>query len=394
MPINLLDIQRRLNDFSAQAQARGEKMANRQAEASELLSAHAHNLEELRAHVCHAADLVPNLRCAIPTDEPLNAAIPAPTLPDTFTLLAADGSQINPSRHARVPFCVINVGVVRMVRGSGEAPQILTQSQLLDLDSLYTPAGGMISEGMVALKRDLRERQALTELAIDLVQPALSMTDGPLELYREPGDSEGFNKTLDEYIQVLSHLHQRGLMTLGYVDKPGSDLVGRLIELPQLSDADLSAYAQRRHLMGITDRSLLAATLPNPGDRSALFGIHSQIGHYFRNELALHFFYLNVGQPGKPHLARVEVPGWVAQDKAKVGLIQAALTEQARIMGTRPYPYILHRAHEVAIVTMPEHEQVEEMIVNEFIRRGIPVDEKSYKQYHKNLPTGKMRYSG
>jgi hypothetical protein len=183
-------------------------------------------------------------------------------------------------------------------------------------------------------------------------------------------------------------------MTLGYVDKPGSDLVGRLVELPQLSDADLSAYAQRRHLAGVTDSHLLGNILQNPGERSAIFGIYSQIALNFQDALALHFFYLNVGEPGKPHLARVEIPGWVAQDKAKVGLIQAALTEQARIMGTRPYPYILHRAHEVAIVTMPEHEQVEEMIVSEFTRRGIPVDEKSYKQYHKDLPTGKTRYSG
>lgn len=394
MPVNLLDIQRKLHDFSDQAQARGEQMAHQQTEAAELLESFANQLDELKERFSRAADLVPNLRCAVPTDESLNAAFPAPDLPDTFTLLAADGSQINPSRHARVPFCVINVGVVKMVRGSGKAPQIHTQSQLLDYDSLYTSAGGMISEGMVALKRDLRERQALTELAFDLVHPALSMTDGPLELYREPGDSEGFNKTLDEYIGVLSHLRERGLMTLGYIDKPGSDLVGRLLDLVQMSDTDLGAFAHKRRLTGVSDRVLLGATLHNPGDRSALFGIHSQIGMHFRGDLALHFFYLNVGHPHKPHLARVEVPGWVAKDKAKVGLIQAALAEQAQILGTRPYPYILHRAHEVAIVSMPEHEHVEEMIVAEFHRRGIPIDEKSYKQYHKDLPTGKTRYTG
>ncbi len=162
----------------------------------------------------------------------------------------------------------------------------------------------------------------------------------------------------------------------------------------QLSDADLGAYAQKRRLVGISDRQLFTPLLPNPGQRSALFGIHSQIGSKFQGDLALHFFYLNVGQPGKPHLARVEIPGWVAQDKSRVGWVQAALTEQAHIMGTRPYPYILHRAHEVAVVTLPEHQHVEEMIVAEYERRGIPVDEKSYKQHHKDLPTGKTRYMG
>jgi len=70
------------------------------------------------------------------------------------------------------------------------------------------------------------------------------------------------------------------------------------------------------------------------------------------------------------------------------------LTEQAKVLGTRPYPYLLHRAHEEALVTLSEHQHVEEMIVAEFERRGIPVDEPSYKQYHKDLPTTKTRYKG
>jgi hypothetical protein len=165
-------------------------------------------------------------------------AVPCPALPETFTVLAADGSQINPSRHARVAFCVINVAVVKMVRGSGQAPKIFTHSQLLDFNAVFLPNGGMISEGMVALKRDLREREALLELADDLVYPAVSMTDGPLELYREPQEVSGFNQTLDRYLEVLSALHQRDVMTLGYVDKPGSDLIGRLLELLQLDEDD------------------------------------------------------------------------------------------------------------------------------------------------------------
>jgi hypothetical protein len=316
-------------------------------------------------------------------------------LPEIFTIIAADGSQINPSRHARVEFCVINVGVVKMVRGSGQAPEISTQSQLLDYDAVFLPGGGMISEGMVALKRDLREREALAELAGEVQTPAISMTDGPLELYHEPQETAEFTRTLDRYLEVLAQLKDRGLMTLGYVDKPGSDLIGRMLELVQMSDEDLGAYHQRRRrFAGVSDIQLVADLLKNPGDRSALFAIYSQTALRFGRDLLPHFFYLNVGIPGKPHLARVEVPGWVAADPDAVGLIQAVLTEQAGILGTRPYPYVLHRAHEVAVVTLPEHQHVEEMIVAEFERRGIPLDEKSYKQYHKDLSTEKTRYQG
>ncbi len=393
MPVNLLDIQRKLKDFSAQANAHQQAITHRHQELLNLMEGYANRLGELREIVDRTASRVPNLRCAVPRDEALNQVVLKPGLPRKVTVLAADGSQINPSRHARVAFCVINVGVVKMKLGSGKAPEIHTQSHLLDYDSLFQPGGWMMSEGMVALKRDLREREALVEFAGDLEPPAISMTDGPLELFQEPQESEEYNRTLDRYLEVLGRLHDLGLMTIGYVDKPGSDLVGRLLELAQISDGDLQDYQrQGRRFAGVSDVLLFQDLLRNPGDRSALFMIYSKTALRFGKDLLPHFFYLNVGQPGKPHLARVEIPGWVANDPEKVGFLQAVLTEQAAILGTRPYPYILHRAHEVAVVTMPEHQHVEEMIVAEFSRRGIPLGEKSYKQFHKDLDTRKTRY--
>ena len=395
MPVNLIDIQNKLSDFSAQASARKEKIALRQQEVTDLMAVYADRLDFLKARVNRAGDLVPRLRCAVPVDETLDKVVPKPDPSEHFTLLAADGSQINPSRHAQVEFCVINVGVIKMLRGSGLAPKIYTQSHLLDYDSIFLPSGGMITEGMVALMRDLREREALLDMSWDLELPAISMTDGPLELYREPQESADFTQTLDRYLDVLGRLRDKQLMTLGYVDKPGSDLLGRLLELVQLTDDDLVAYShRRRRFAGVSDMQLLSNQLINPGDRSAIFAIYSQTALRFKGDLALHFFYLNVGQAGKPHLARVEIPGWMARDAHLVGLVQAALTEQASLMGTRPYPYLLHRAHEVAVVTLPEHRHVEEMIVTEFQRRGIPMDEKSYKQYHKDLSVTKTRYQG
>lgn len=395
MPVNLLDIQQKLSDFSSQAQARREKLAKRQEEITALIEGYADRLDELRDRVARAAESYPQLRCAVPCGEPLDAVLPMPELPAHFTVLAADGSQINPSRHARVEFCVINVGLVKMVRGSGLTPDIKTISQLLDYDALFLPAGGMITEGMVALKRDLQEREALLEMVGDLQPPAISLTDGPLELYHEPRESAEFTETFERYLDVLRHLSKRGLMVSGYVDKPGSDLVVRLLELVGMSDADLASPGQyRRRFSGVRDISLMQGMLNNPGDRSALFAIFSQTAVRFGKDLLPHFFYLNVGAAGKPHLARIEVPGWVARDPKLVGMIQAVLMEQAAMMGTRPYPYILHRAHEVAVVTLPEHQHVEAMIAAEFARRGITMEQKSYKQYHKDLPTGKTRYQG
>ncbi len=262
MPVNLLDIQRKLSDFSNQAKVLKKEIASRQQEVVELINGFADRLDDLCELVKRAASKNPHLRCAVPVDEALNAVIPMPDLPPKFTVVAADGSQINPSRHARVEFCVINVGVVKMVRGSGKTPETYTHSQLLDYDALFLPGGGMISEGMVALKRDLREREALAELGGNLLRPAISMTDGPLELYSEPKETSQFSKVLEQYLEVLAKLRDLGLITLGYVDKPGSDLISRLLELVQVSDVDrVPSNKRQRRFAGVSDRQLMSGLL-------------------------------------------------------------------------------------------------------------------------------------
>ena len=61
------------------------------------------------------------------------------------------------------------------------------------------------------------------------------------------------------------------------------------------------------------------------------------------------FFYLNVSSPTQePYLARIEIPMWVAQDKALVNAVHALIYSQCQI--TDRYPYALTRADEVAVV--------------------------------------------
>ncbi len=59
---------------------------------------------------------------------------------------------------------------------------------------------------------------------------------------------------------------------------------------------------------------------------------------------------------------RVEIPEWVAANRTKVDELHATLIEQCKIMGSKPLPYLIHRSHEVAVVTMDEKRQIENMI--------------------------------
>ncbi len=172
----------------------------------------------------------------------------------------------------------------------------------------------------------------------------------------------------------------------GYVDKPRSDYLTAALELVLLDrGGQLSQAGKIRDLWPVRDIDLLGDLL-GPGKRSAVFQLRSAAGLHFSGELALHYFYLNVGRAGHAHLARVEIPRWVAQDPALLNLLQAALLDQSAQMGPRPFPYLLHRAHEVAVVHPEEKDQIEAMIAAELRRQGVEVGEESYKQAAKDLP--------
>lgn len=339
----------------------------------------------------------PNLRCALPlrlakrSAEPLNARFQLPPVPERATILAADGSQIAPDRHAEVDYGLVNVGAIHMERGSTDPPATIVKSTLFYDQDLYTETGRM-TEGRLALERDYYERQILGELAKDLPGPIISFTDGPMELWglRDGSDGSAFRQVLGDYLGVLADLHQMGVATAGYVDKPAANMVQRTLEVAMLPDNELHTVKGAYPLRPVSDFWLFRKLLL-PGERSAVFRIQSRSAKSYVDELGLHFFYLNVGTSRLPWLARVEVPAWVVEDPEMIDSLHAVLVEQCRIMGNRSYPYLLHRAHETAVVSMQEKEQVTLMISQELRRRGVDVDEMSVKQAAKDLQ-GRTRY--
>ena len=394
MPVNYPQIQQQLRAKSGTASQRQAEFQRRRQQALELLHAQAGDLEALRQRVEQAAAQERSLRCALPLDENLDAARPAPQVNDYPLLLAADGSQVNPNRHDPVEFAVINIGLIRIAPGEGQAPQEYTASQLFifgDLDGSQGP----LTEELVALTRDLNERRELAERAAQEhgPRPVFTLTDGPLELYREPKDDARFEQRFKDYLAVLERLAQMSVVTAGYVDKPRADLVVRLLELGLYPPEEMQRAGKERPLGGVRDIDLYENL--NPGERTPLFAIQSPTNERFRERmggaLGACFFYLNVGREGRPWLARVELPFWVSQRKESVDLLHASLLQQARQMGARAYPYALHRAHEIALVTFQEKQQIQLLIENELRRLGIKVGQKSNKQAGKDLP-GRRSY--
>jgi hypothetical protein len=400
MAIDFPTIYEQIKAIGRSAKASKEKLDERRALARSLFNLNADNLQGLRFKVETAKAADPSLRCAIPLTERLDFRAPAPELPLRVTLIAADGSQIMPDRHNAVQYGLINVGAIILGLNSGEAPVVRTDSRLLYDDTLFIQSGAPISDGMLALQRDTEERTILYELARDFGgdgAPVVTFTDGPLELWgvRDGEDANLADESLKKYLSVLSKLQEAGITTAGYIDKPASDPVVRLLELSIADPDDLQKLREFHPLRGVSDRWLFGergATLLKPGERSAVFGFQSKAEKDYRGVLGLHFFYVNTSaEERRPQIARVDIPRWVVDAPETLALLHAAIIQQCRVMGAKPYPYLLHRAHECAVVSFDEKLQVDQMLSLELRRNGIEFDELSNKQSTKNLP-GRSSY--
>ena len=383
MPVNYLSLQEQVKKYGESAAGQKLDFEQKFKTCLSLFKEHAGDLINLQRMVEEAAAKNKGLRCAVPVSEPLNTHIPAPRSPSGCTIIAADGSQINPDPHGEVLFALVNVGLFTIHPGSHAAPRTETRSTLLYDDALYTP-NGLVSEDLIALLRDVREREILAEVTRELTPPVITLTDGPLELYHEPRQEKMFEIQFQRYLKALDELSLNEVITAGYVDRPRADMVVRLLELLVPTGDPSTDRSSTRPFNGIPDRALFE-TILQPGERSAVFALQSSSAHSYEGRKALHFFYLNSGIENHPALARVEIPAWVAQDSSSLSTLHAVLVEQSRQAGAEPYPYQLLRAHEVAVVKMDDRDQVIRMIERELIARGFPPSSQSFKQINKGF---------
>ncbi|HUI89993.1 MAG TPA: DNA double-strand break repair nuclease NurA [Anaerolineales bacterium] len=388
MPVDYRQLHARIKEIGAGAKERGQKIEERRKRARELLATYANQLDFLRAKVDSAKAIDANIRCALPAKESLLSHYAITGSAKEAMLIAADGSQITPDRHASVLYSLINIGVIIFKPGSGDAPDVKTFTELKYGDDLYSNHG-LMTEDLIVLGRDLSEREKLLDLGAQYPKPVITLTDGPIELWGAEGSAqEDYRRNRERHLAILSQMQSENIITAGYIDKPAAALVTRLLEISQIQESDMKNVRDIHPLRGVTDRWLFGQegnALLKKGERSALFVIQSSSRNHYRGQLEIHFFYLNVGSDRHPWIVRVEIPAWVAEDKEKANILHASLIQQCEIMGAKPYPYLLHRAHETALVKMEERQQIEQMLMQELRNQGEDVDEGSYKQSAKDL---------
>jgi hypothetical protein len=313
---------------------------------------------------------------AIPTAEPIHASFPPPDLPKVFNVVAADGSQIHPDRHAAARFYLINIGSIRIRYGSGDVPQTaITSSLYYEDEHFYDEEGTEIGAAWINGLRDVSELEALAQVSKNCSgEPTISLLDNGLLLWLAaqsgPQPNRQVMRLLQRYLQQLSDLQKTGAAIAGFIDRPRHSNLIALLHLESLELDEITEDALRVHpYLGFSDRSLFARVL-EPGYRSALFIQNSKLNRDFRkNGQEVHFFYLHPGEQSQ--VARVEVPHWVAHSPKLLNLVHAAIIEQCKLTGG--YPYALVRSHELAVVNAADRQVIDTMIQRTLLQhRWIP----------------------
>jgi len=393
MTLEFRQISPQIEKMGADIAARTGKHGDLLSVARELLHTHATDFGFLHTQITAAEKASEGKRFnwlgAAPADEPLDASFPPPSAPARATVLASDGSQIHPDQHAIALFYLVNVGIIVYRHGSARAPAVNTESQLFyKEDDLFTEQGLLVSGSVVNAKRDVAEVDILARYAraYPTDEPVIALIDGQLTLHMMELSGREQAQYQKDYLGSLDALRDHGATIAAYIDRPRSGFVLSLLHIAALETADITEETIRHNpFIPLTDAQLFRE-LP-PEHRTAIFRQRSKNNaDYAKAGHAVHFFYLNTGSTAAPNVVRVEIPEWVATDAERLNTLHALLLKQAAITGG--YPYVLARAHELAIIPPAEREALDMQLAIALRKAGVAHAGVSLKQANKKALWG------
>lgn len=303
-----------------------------------------------------------------------------PDRPQHVTVVASDGSQITPSHHEIVPAYLINIATICLHYGTGERAEFNnTPTLFYREDDLYTTCGGQavqVAGEVLGMRRGIMEFQSLMQKATaaqDSGHCSTALSDGSLILWQLAGKPQDYlQQTLEQYLACMETGRQRQIPIAGYISRPRSRDVLNTLRVglcPETApNCDRCPYKDLPKLPcatieGLNDRGLFEHLL-QPGERTAVFDSRSHILESY-GQHRICFFYLNVGA----EIARIEIPYWVANNRALLDLIHAVAYDQ--VQKGHGYPVALAEAHQHVVVRGAERDLFYEMVSETLVRRGM-----------------------
>ncbi len=298
---------------------------------------------------------------------PPNALIAAErTPPRDVVVVGVDGSQIMPDRHAAILYYLLQVGGM-IFRYDGSLPLVRRRPALYYTEAeLYDEKGFLVGAREVGMRREMAELEFLLSLVEEAAEggpplPLLALTDGPL-LWPYAGRSQEEDVLLHRLFSALEAMKRLHAMPIGFIERPSGRALVQMIW--QLCGVEEGGAAPR-----VDDVAFLERLLP-PGHRTAWFLRRSAMqDRYERHGHPIWSCYLNVGEAEEPVIVRLETPAWAARREMWAATMLQALVHQSGLTGG--HPYVLARAHELALVTVADKAALEQRLYREVAARGL-----------------------
>lgn len=335
--------------------------------------------------------------------EPLGDRTYITAPPVAHTVFATDGSQISPSHH-EIAYCyLLNVGTVMLHYGQSRHPVLDSVPEVFyKPEDLYASRQwGIRTEEWMGYRRAVSEAIALAEMGCDwakindhkLPAPALAMVDGSLIYwFLEQLPSEARDQILQPILEAWDKLRLAKIPLLGYLSASRSseslsflrfeacthEVPDCMTNCPNVGFTATSAFAEKapcQEFEPLRD-TILWATILSPGQRSPLWKSQARILDLYGLN-SVYFCYVHVGT----EVARIEVPEWVAQDKAELDVALGMMLAQVHKGGG--YPVTLAEAHNQAVVTGGDRTRFFALLEQQMIKAGLKNVGISFKETRK-----------
>jgi NurA domain len=331
---------------------------------------------------------------AIPL-ETLNTAIEIPSSPKSHTVFATDGSQIAPSHH-EIAYCyLLNIGRVMLHYEQNLHPLLdsIPEVYYKPEDIYIAKQWGIRTEEWMGYQRTVLEIEALAEMACRWVRPPgphyspnLALVDGSLIYwFLDNLCTEARERILMPILSFWEDLKQNKVPLLGYVSASRSMEAINFLRFPQCPYPQPNCLAhcgtsgKKTPCQGIEPLRdvTLWQYLLKPGQRGPLWQSRLKILDLYDEAHRVYFCYLNVGT----EIARVEIPAWVAEDKALLEQsLSILLTQVYKGFG---YPIALAEAHNQAVIRSADRNRFFNLLEEQLIRVGLKNVGTSYKEASK-----------
>jgi hypothetical protein len=328
---------------------------------------------------------------AAQVQESLIGAMAPGSPPQDWCTISIDGSHIDVDRHLPIQCYLVNLGGCVMTYGSESDAVLFNQPRLASepaelylIDETRANHEVAVTGQLLGILRSVQELEYLVEVVTDSRPdiPTLALIDGTLVLWGLSG--EGYPSFVRKHI-----LHQRFLPALEKLRKLAESrpvILAAYVSLPRTSEVanaircclcpyeneQCQEFCNNRRAAqspcdagnGFLDREIFARLL-GPGYRSPLYRTNPAAAQEYYGEQQVYFYYLNSGE----EIARVEVPQWVAGDRAMLDLGHSMIVAQCR--KGQGYPVAISEAHEQAVINGLDRQLFGQMVMETLERQGL-----------------------